>query len=199
MSRQRDDDHPRSPVGRVSTRAWAFSGDSEGNDLPKEAHPLDVRCDNCGTRRDDCASGAVGHGPCCADCWHPDTVPVRETRAYAPAPVDDRAALDAALDRQRQAVYDLSRLSDEERTAWDLHERVEGWKNVHRPFPAAERDEQEAAGWFFVKAGKHGQVEMSKQFQTKLTYEQIGERMDVSAERVHSLLKSARRKMKAKQ
>jgi hypothetical protein len=190
--RSRDESDPLDPSGRASRRAWLYSGTPDGKDLPKQAHPMDVRCEGCGTKRSQCT------GKCCDDCSHPETQPVNETRAYAPAPLDDREQAEEQQQRRSSAVYELSLLTEDERTAWELHETVEGWREVKTSFPESERDYREKDGWGYVKKLRTGRIQMSKQFQSKLTYVQISERMKVSPERVHSLIKSAARKLRTK-
>jgi RNA polymerase sigma factor (sigma-70 family) len=191
--RSRDDGDPLDPSGRASRLVWLYSGTPDGKDLAKQQHPMDVRCDNCGKKRSSCV------GKCCDDCWHPETQPASETRAYAPAPLDDREQAEEQQQRRNSAVYELSLLTEDERTAWELHETVEGWITKKSSFLASERDQREKDGWFYVGKQGNGRIQMSKQFQSKLTYVQMGERMGVSAERVHSLIKSARRKLRTKQ
>lgn len=57
---------------------YAFSSEKDGNGqhkrIPQPVDHFDIKCTSCGVKRQRCV------GKCCADCWHPDPIHLRETR-----------------------------------------------------------------------------------------------------------------------
>lgn len=158
-------------------RTWLFSGDEHGNEF---------RYDSLG----------------------PGVVKCKETRSYAPAPTQD----DGRDDQVTAVESRLATLTDDEyevlRLQGKLSERVEqrliiaagdlvdyqrdGYSLVPGSAHEVERVGMAPVECVVVVGYEVVQVEQS-------SHGDIGERMGITPERVHSLVKSAMRKMRARQ
>lgn len=162
---------PPSP-GHPAYRAWLYSGDEYGREF----------------------KGGEG------------AMVVRETRSYAPAPTvigDDDAAIRISFDSR------VANLTDDEREVLRLQGKLTQRIERRQVIAAGELVDYQRDGYTLVPGSAHTvertslpslecvevvgyeivQVE-------QLSYVAIGERMDIDPERVHSLVKSAMRKMR---
>jgi len=62
------------------SRAVMYGFGSDGKRIPEPADYFDRPCSSCGDKQTACVSLKKSH--CCDECWHPQTVRIRETRFY---------------------------------------------------------------------------------------------------------------------
>jgi hypothetical protein len=119
-----------SSTGAQLERAEVYSRDSRGKKHKTIRHHMDEPCVECGVPRRSCAS-VNRLGRCCDACMHQHIVPIKETRSWAPRPVESstRETMEERVAREGKIERIYASLTADERLVLEyqgkLQERVE--------------------------------------------------------------------------
>lgn len=116
-------------------------------------------------------------------------VPVKETRATPNST--------HGLEDKQAASKVLHELEPDELAVLNLQQEVK-WELKQFTIAASKLEEALRNGYAFIRHDQRGRAVVDKQFPVSLTYVEIGERLGLTANRVHHLVKSANKKLRAK-
>jgi len=149
------------------------------------------RCVQCDMPNDKCKRS---FSSCCDGCWHPGRIKLRETPPHALS----RPDAVREIEHRQELEHRLSKLTDEERAVLELHGQGE-YRVVEVRYTLEEveacRDDIHT-----LKIGEldRGFRTVTRRLRMKLTYEEIGERLHLSARQVHRRLSSANAKLRGR-
>lgn len=185
-------------------RAYLYSFDKDGNKFRRKHAIDDPGCANCGTGEWRC-SKVDG---CCEDCWHPNEVQVRETPRHALShgwsDGDDSHDEQVAVRRRREES-----LTADESDALRLHYGEETREHERYTIAAGDLVKLQRRGYELVP-GSHRMVDRGgglapiecvdvvgyERIRTsKMTVEEVANRMGKTWRQAKSLISSARRKL----
>lgn len=116
-------------------------------------------------------------------------IPIRETM--------NAPNLTHGLEDRQEVSRAVDKLDDEERQVLKLQEEVT-WTKKTRAVSPSLVDDLVRAGYWFIRTLKDGRAEVGCMFPVSLTYEQMGERLGLSATQVHRRVMTANRKLRGR-
>jgi hypothetical protein len=192
-----------SSTGAQLQRAEVYSRDSTGKKIKRERHHMDVPCIGCGTPRRSCV------GRCCDDCFHRHTLPAKETRSWAPRPVEmsTRETMEERTVREGKIARFHAELKGDERTVLELQGKLSRHELVRREITAGEASHFLTHGYTLVgrfTAERNGLtleccvVEGYEEIQAApLNYAEIAERIGKSVAMVNKIVSKVNAKLAA--
>lgn len=174
-----------------------YAFDENGRRLqPKKQR--DVRCHSCGVKQENCPRGKPGEH-CCKDCFHPPIVKVRSrpnpgTDILPAEPTPEEIERAEASHRKSKREKVLANLSPDELAVFELRkERVS--RTQTRRIALEELERAIDQGWD-LDHQESGEVIVTREVFMRPSYEQVGQKLGLTARQVHSRVVSIREKLK---